>query len=317
MREPTTAKYRPLSMMLPELVRAINSLAQGQVGRFSKISAIEARMIGELGQYGELTMVSLVEIVGNDKSQVSHALKRLVTTKLVQRDGLRSPLRLTAAGKTIAQKLQAGARVHCESLLKGLNRSEQELFMAGISHLTHMATRLLEQEAELGRRPNKLSSRRISRVGPATLIGAMLPEVLPARLITLGTLLERSSFLAFKRMTGLANTESTVLAYIWEYAPVTAKHIAQLSGRTKARIERTAALLAEVNLIQRGKMHSSHDWVYDRGATGSDTYKKISAEIAKREKFLIHDFSARELNKFRALLQRVALNVSEMQAKLA
>jgi hypothetical protein len=75
-------------------------------------------------------------------------------------------------------------------------------------------------------------------------------------------------------------------------------------------------LLAELNLIHRGKTHSSHDWVYDRGATGSDTYKKISAEIAKREKFLIHGFSAQELNKFRALLQRVALNVSEMQAKL-
>jgi hypothetical protein len=154
-------------------------------------------------------------------------------------------------------------------------------------------------------------------VGSANVTGAMLPEVLPARLITLVTLLERSSFLAFKRMTGLANTESTVLAYVWEYAPVTAKFIAQLSGRPKARIERTAALLAELDLVHRGKTYSSHDWVYDRGATGSSIYNKISAEIGRREKFLIHDFSTQELNKFRALLQRVALNISEMQARLA
>lgn len=316
MLEPATAKSRPISVMLPELVRAVNSLAQGHIGRLLRLSSVEARMVGELGQYGELTMISLVEIVGSDKSQVSHALKRLVTTKLVQRDALRSPLRLTPTGKTIAQKLQAGARLHCKSLLKGLNRGDQELFMDGISHLTQMATRLLEQEAKLGRRPNKSGSRRISRVSLAPLAGAMLPELLPARLVTLGTLLQRSSFLAFKRMTGLANTESTVLAYVWDYAPVTARYIAQLSGRTTARIERTAALLAGLNLVHRGKTHSSHDWVYDRGAAGSDIYRKLSVEIGRREAFLIEDFSVGELNKFRALLQRIAGNVSEMQAKL-
>lgn len=314
-RMPAAENNRPVSMMLPELVRAVNSLAQGQVGRFANISAIEARMIGELGQYGELTMISLVEIVGNDKSQVSHALKRLLTTALVQRDALRAPLRLTATGRTIARKLQAGARAHCNSLLRGLKRREQETFMAGIAHLTNTATRLLEHEADLGRRTGKARSRRVSRVGPATLAGAMLPEVLPARLVSLGTLLERSSFLAFKRLTGLANTESTVLAYVWDYAPVTARRIAELSGRTRARIERTAALLADANLIHRGKSHSSHDWVYDRGATGSETYRKIAAEIARREEFLIAGLRTQKLNVFRALLRRVNLNVGDMQAQ--
>lgn len=315
MREPVTTKNRPISMMLPELMRAINALAQAYVEQFATIAPLEARMIGQLGHYGELTMISLVEIVGSDKSQVSHALKRLIAAKLVQRDALRSPLKLTATGKTVAQKLQAGARAHRESLLKGLNRGEQERFMVGISHLTEAATRLFDQEVNLGRRKSA-NPRRISRVGAASLSGAMPTELLPPRLVTLGTLLQRSSFLAFKRMTGLATTESTVLAYVWDHAPVSAQHIAQLSGRPKARIERTAALLSKVNLIHRGKTHSSHDWVYDRGATGSDIYKKISAEIDRREKFLIHDFSAQELNKFRTLLQRIAANVSEMQAKL-
>jgi DNA-binding MarR family transcriptional regulator len=316
MRKPAATNHRPISMMLPELVRAINSIAQGRIGQFSKISSLEARMIGELGQYGELTMISLVEIVGSDKSQVSHALKRLVAANLVRRDALRSPLKLTASGSTLAQKLQAGARAHCRLLLKGLSRTDQESFMAGISHLTQMAARLLEQEMSPGRRPDNANSGRISRFGPAVLSGAMLPEVLPARLVTLGTLLQRSSSLAFKRMTGLANTESTVLAYVWDHAPVTAKYIAQLSGRTRARIERTAALLAEANLIHRGKTHSSHDWIYERGATGSDSYKKISAEISRREEFLIRDLGVRELEKFRALLQKVAANVTEFRQNL-
>jgi DNA-binding MarR family transcriptional regulator len=142
----------------------------------------------------------------------------------------------------------------------------------------------------------------------------MLPEMLPARLVSLGTLLERSSFLAFRRLTGLANTESTVLAYVWDYAPVTSMRIAELSGRTRARIERTAALLADVNLIHRGKAQSSHDWVYDRGATGSGAYRKIAAEISRREAFLIDDLSARELNVFRVLLQRVTRNVGALQS---
>jgi hypothetical protein len=78
-----------------------------------------------------------------------------------------------------------------------------------------------------------------------------------------------------------------VLAYVWEYAPVTAKFIAQLSGRPKARIERIAALLAELNLIHRGKTYSSHDWVYDRGERALRLQEDIQRWPPR--KFLIHE----------------------------
>lgn len=273
-------------------------------------------MVAELSQYGELTMKSLVEAVGNDKSQVSRALNRLLTVKVVQRESLRSALSLTAAGKVIAQKLHAGSRYHYQKLVKGLNRGEQDSFMTGISHLTQVATRLLEDERRLEARHERADGRKddVSKLRPAFMSGAMLPEMLPARLIALATLLQRSSFLAFNRLTNLSNNESTVLAYVWQYAPITAKQLTQLTGRTKARIERTAAALAQFELVQRRKTPASHDWVFDRADAGSGAYTKLAAEINRREELLIQDFSAQELTKFRALLGRVVANASSIEA---
>jgi len=141
----------------------------------------------------------------------------------------------------------------------------------------------------------------------------MPPELMASyRLSALATLLQRSSFLAFKRLTGLSNNESIVLMHIWEYAPVQAKQISLLTGRPKVRIDRTAALLSQHELIQRGRSLSSHDWIYDRAETGSKTYNELSAELNQREKFLIQDLGPVELNKFRALLERVTQNANAM-----
>lgn len=312
-KEPAT--NRPISLVIPHIVSLLRSDAQTQVEDFfSKLSILDARMMSELLQYGELTMTSLVEIVGNDSAQVSRALKRLMAIKHIQRDTLRSPLRLSAGGKAIAQKMRAGGIQHAKALSKGLSREEQESFMTSISHLTQVAGRLLEQERQLdGGNGRPMTRSRYSRIGPALINGPMLPEMLSARLIALAIILQRSSFLAFKRLTDLSNNESMVLAYVWEYGPIAANSISQLTGRTKNRIERTAALLTQMQLIQRGKLPSSNDWVFDRVDAGSDAYKKLAAEIGRRERFLIHDFTPAELKRFRALLNRVATNAAAIR----
>jgi DNA-binding MarR family transcriptional regulator len=301
-----SAAYRPIGFLIPHIVLALRSALRAPAGEQGSLSALEARMIGELGQFGELTMTSLAEIVGNDKSQVSHALKRLLTAGIVQREAVRSGLRLTANGHRIVNRLQAGARRDCKVLLQGFSRTEQTQFMAGVSHLTQVATQLLEEEKQLEAGTQGRRRRRISKIGPATMSGAMLPEALPARLITLSTLLLRSSLLAFKRLTGLSNARSTVLVYVWEYAPVSAQRLSELTARTRKRIERDAAALEELELIRRGKSLSSHDWMYDRTEDGSKTYGKLAAEVARREQRLAQDFNSQELRRFRSLLERVA-----------
>lgn len=264
-------------------------------------------MVGELAQFGDLTMVSLIKIVGTDKSQVSRALKHLLATHVIQRESVRSALRLTARGQLIAQKLHAGAHEHCEALLRGFRGREPHDLMAGVSHLTELATRLLEEEQHLETEPPQ-RRRVVSRIGLAMMRGAMLPEMLPARLAALSTLLLRSSALAFKRLTGLSNAKSTLLAYIWEYAPLTSIRASELMARTRKRIQRDAAVLADLDFIHRHKPAFSGDWIYDRTIEGSDIYRKLAAEIARRERYLVHDFTAQELQRFVDLLHRVHEN---------
>jgi DNA-binding MarR family transcriptional regulator len=284
---------------------------QASTGKRPKLTEFEARMIGELGQLGALTMSSLTQILGNDKSQVSRALKRLMTARIIQREEVRSALRLTSHGQSIAQKLNSSAHAHCYLLLRGFRGQESHEIMVAISHLTRVATQLLRDEQRFAMTASRKPP--IFKIGPATMSGAMLPELLPARLVTLSTLLQRSSSLAFRRLTGLSNARSTLLSYIWEYAPVSALRASELTARSKKRIERDAAALESLNLIRRGKSLSSHDWFYDRTIDGSEAYARLSAEIGRREQYLLRDFSPQELRRFMTQLERIAENSRSIQ----
>lgn len=309
---------RLISLAVPQIVFTLRSVAQAEIAKNARVSELQARMIAELDYYGELTMTTLVQLISNDKSQVSRALKQLLARKIVRRETIRSPLSLTPLGKTISANLQAGARLHNKRLFKGSTAGEQVFFTTAISRLADIAGILLEKERKLDVKGKSdiAAAKKGFKIRVATVSEEMPPELMAShRLFALGTLLQRSSFLAFKRLQDLSNNESIVLAYIWEYAPVTSKHISLLTGRTKGRIDRTAALLAQLNLIQRARSLSSHDWIYDVAEAGSKIYKELFSELNRREQFLIQDFSRSELKKFRALLDRFAVNANSMLAQ--
>lgn len=306
---------RLISLTVPQIIFILRSAAQVEIAKTTKVSELQARMIAELENYGELTMTSLVQLISNDKSQVSRALSQLLTRKMVQRESIRSPLSLTPLGKTISANLQAGARLHNKRLFKGVTASEQTFFTTAVSRLADTAGILLEKERQLD--AEKEGEAMPSKSGLKLNVAAVSEEVRPEfmashRLSALGTLLQRSSFLAFKRLRDLSNKESMVLAYIWEYGPVTGKDLSLLTGRTKSRIDRTGALLAQLDLVQRTRSMSAHDWIYDTAESDSKIYKELFAELNRREKFLIQDFSPVELKKFRALLNTVAANANSM-----
>jgi DNA-binding MarR family transcriptional regulator len=316
MPEPVATTNRPISFLVPQIMLTMKSTLQTTMGSRSDLSGLEVRMIGELDEYGELTMTSLVEIVGNDKSQVSQALRRLLIRKIIRRDALRAPLSLTPQGKAISQKLAAGARHDYQALFKGFRRQEQDQFMSGLWSVTQAAAQLLDEERRLdAQHTTSNKPQRIYNNKFAALSGVMLPEMAPKRLVALATLLRRSSFLAFKRLTGLPNNASIVLVCVWDYAPVTAKHLSELTGRAKGRIERDAAQLTKLELIQRGKSLASHDWIFDRAEAASAACKKLAAEISRREQRLIQDFTEPEHKVFRSLLARAASNAAAMDAK--
>lgn len=274
-------------------------------------------MIAELEKYGELTMTGLVEIVGNDKSQVSRALKRLLASKLVIRDSIRSPLRLTQLGKTHFLKLGPASRRHNNELLKNLSAKEQAFFAESLTRLIEVAAQLLEQErkADAGDTTNKLG-RKNGNFARLSVPSHEIPPnlVVPSRLFALGTLLQRSAFLAFKRLTRLSNNECLVLTYIWEHAPVTSTNLTQIAGYAKDRTDRAVTALMRADLIQRAKSVFSHDWIYERAEAGSEIYKGSLAELERRERVLVQPFRVQDLKKFRSLLDRVAANVAAMPA---
>lgn len=308
---------RLISLVIPRIVFGLRSDAQEKIKGIAKMSELEARMIAELEKYGELTMSGLVEIVGNDKSQVSRALKRLLANKLVTRDSIRSPLSLTQLGKMYFLKLGPASRRHNSELLKNLSASEQAFFAKSLTRLIEVAAQMLEQErhADAGDTANKPGRKSGSFARLSTASHEIPPNlVVPSHLFALGKLLQRSAFLAFKRLTKLSNNECLVLTYIWEHAPVTSTHLTQIAGCAKDRTDRAVMALMRADLIRRAKSVFSHDWIYDRAEAGGEIYKDSLAELERRERILIQPFRVQDLKKFRSLLDRVVDNVAAMSA---
>lgn len=306
------------SFAVPQLAFLLRALARTDTPGQAGLTELESRIVIELQHYGELTMTSVVGLVGNDKSQVSRALTRLRAAKIVRREELRSPLALTSHGGNVAARMQAGGRRHNRLVLTGVEEGDQAFFMTVLSHFTRRAELLLQEERRLDADRTEdrgRKTRRVSKLEPPSMSGQMVPEIMLVRVVALATLLHRSSSLAFKRLASLSNTDSLVLAYAWEYSPISTQQISELAGRGKGQIERTAVALADLGLIERGKSLSSHDWILLRAESGSRTYEKLIAEVNRRESVMTQDLSSAELKRFWVIHERIAGNAMSALAR--
>lgn len=289
------------SILLPKIAGGLRRIARSSGGLATSLNELEARIVVELLLFGPLTMTSLVEILGNEKAQVSRTLAALLRAGLAGRESLRSAIVLTPAGDSMAREIVAKARDDTAQLLSDLSPQEAEALATALPHLWAAAYRLLAGEADLNARG---SGTALPRIDVSLMEQATEPGLLTLRIATVGTLLQRSFFLTCRRLTDLAARELATLTHVLEYRPISGKDLARLEGRPKAQVDRTALTLEGTGFLARRRALDSHDWIYDAGARDA-LGVPLQRELDRREAVLLEDLSPSHGKVIVSVLQRI------------
>jgi len=113
------------------------------------IVELDRRLLLTLNSAGPATPLALTATLGHDKAQLSRALKRLEQSGLIERTGLRGPVRLSRAGEKLNEKMMAIAAERNALLLEGIDAREADAFSKMVRRLTERAVALFAKERAL------------------------------------------------------------------------------------------------------------------------------------------------------------------------
>lgn len=297
---------RRVSLLLPEIASALRSVARRREGPVASLSELEARILVELHLFGPLTMTSLVEILGNEKSQVSRTLQALLAAGLVARDTVRSPFVPLAGGIALADAILTKAQEDAATMVGGVPEREQSRLVVLLPRLWAAACALLVAESE---HQDQKQGSDFARIDYRLMEHTTRIDLLPLRIATLGTLLHRSFFLACRRAAALAASETAVLTHIWGHAPVQGDELARLTGRPKPQTDRTAQALVQMGLVHRKRALDRHDWVYDLAPAGNDKSAVLKRELTCREEALLASLTPGEVSDLTRILEAILDNI--------
>src|SRR5690606_13533585 len=98
---------------------------------------------------GGLTLAAISMACGVDKAQVSRAIKRMGEVSLLSRGGIRSPIRLSATGRQLAERLLRQAELRNRELTFGISDDQLGTLSDVLDILLARAITLFEQERRL------------------------------------------------------------------------------------------------------------------------------------------------------------------------
>ena len=155
---PNDDRLAPITAMLSSrLIVLANLLKRGAILRYKRLaglSSVEFGLVASLGRRPPMSVVRLAEAVGMDKGQISRALARLVSRRLVSRavnprDNREVLVGLTPAGLAAHETIVAGACERNQRLLEQLSADEVVMLLAHVDRLTDTAARMLDAEKAL------------------------------------------------------------------------------------------------------------------------------------------------------------------------
>jgi DNA-binding MarR family transcriptional regulator len=115
------------------------------------LSLLECRMIGIIGDFGQLSFKRLCETANLDKSHASRLIERLIKRKLLHKvnnpsDQRSVMLGLTPAGRQSHRALHAAARALADKWLSVLSRDARKVFQESLVKLIEQIRAMSEEE---------------------------------------------------------------------------------------------------------------------------------------------------------------------------
>ena len=276
----------------------------------------------EMGKAHLITSTQIINLLGQEKSQLSRAVSRLVAEGLIRRPHLRGPLEPTAAGWCRLAEIDKIAEPRERRIVEGLDAPAVEFLSAAIERMTIPAIGLLhearqryaldtpDEEDDLYRAPMARAQRE------EALKNAVLPlerRYLLPPLIRLATLLSRSALLSFRHLGAISNFKWLALAVTAEQGPLPLLAVIEAVGRDKSQVGRAVKQLIEAGLITRSS--GRRDIVLSLTPAGQEIFTATAAEMRRRDARLLSGFSADEVTRLSAILASLQHSAELMLAE--
>lgn len=306
-REPTA-----IQSDLWQLLYKVRESAEMAYARELDLVELDRRILFLLQNAGPLVPAEISSAVGVDKAQVSRSVKRLLEIKMVEREQLRSPLRLTRKGQSHSERLLRLAELRNRELTFDIADGELEAFFAVIEKLLDQAVLLYDQERRLGQgvevvpfpRPGAAVESE-SRTGDRIVLDR---SRIISPLMTLSSYFSRSGSLTFKRLTGLSNFEAWVLNEIGMESPIDWNELVERLDRDHSQAGRTVNALVDRGLVLRQGKPGRRNGCFSPSAEGKRLYQVIQDASRQRSDFLLAPLSPDERERFLATFDKIRRN---------
>jgi DNA-binding MarR family transcriptional regulator len=316
----TAAKNRMFQGTLWVFLRNARDSADIAYSRSDHMSELDRRIMLLLRAQGDLTLAAVSTANGVDKAQISRAIKRLTEGGLVDRGGIRSPLRLSAAGRQLTDRLVRLAELRNRELTFGITDEQLVDLFGVIDLLLTRAMALYEQERKLTQAQDPMAEvdfsdhEKMNLPADRGAIPVDRSRILPP-LITLCSYMMRAHALAFKRKTGLSNFDTWVLVEVSRNPPVSWPQLVLALYRDQSQAGRTVKRLIEIGLVERGGKPGRRHGFFSPTPEGARISEIINAMSAKRSEYLFQGVEAGRLANFMAAFDILSRNAAVQLAR--
>ena len=297
-----------------QLLYKVRESAEMAYARELDLVELDRRILFLLHNIGPLVPAGISSAVGVDKAQVSRSVKRLLEIKMIEREQLRSPLKLTRKGREHSERLLRLADLRNRELTFDIGDDELERFFAVIEKLLDQAVVLYEQERELSQaqetrqypRPGAaIESESGSGNGDKIVLDR---SRIISPLMTLSSYFSRSGSLAFKRLTRLSSFEAWVLNEIGRDPPLAWNTLVERIDRDHSQAGRTVNALLERGLILREGKPGRRHGTFTPSDEGQKLFELIQDASRKRSTFLLAPLSQQERESFLSTFDKIRRN---------
>ncbi len=308
------AKHRMFQGSLWVFLRNARDSANIAFARADHIVELDRRILLLLQSQGDMTLAAVSTANGVDKAQVSRAIKRLSQVGFVQRSGIRSPLRLSASGRHLADRLVRLAELRNRELTFGIADDQLVDLFGVLEILLSRAMSLYDQERKLATAAQgkdaeiDFPDHDEHDVAPdAGRIPVDRSRILPP-FIALCSYMMRGGALGYKRKTGLSNFDTWVLVEVCRDPPISWPQLVLALYRDQSQAGRTVKRLMEIGLVERSGKPGRRHGFFAPTQEGERVAGIINGMAARRSEFLFQGIATPQLNNFMAAFDVLSRN---------
>lgn len=297
-----------------QLLRKVRESAELAYAREQYLIELDRRILFLLQDRGPMVPADVSSAVGVDKAQVSRSVKRLLELRLVEREQIRAPLRLTRDGERLGKRLMRMAELRNRELTIDISDEELSDFYDTIEILLDRAMALYEQERGLAQgaipcRAGRCSVPVRDRDPGGEKVTLDRSRVI-APLMTLSSYFSRSGSLAFKRLTGLSSFEAFVLSEIGMDPPIDWATLVSALARDHSQAGRTVNSLMQRGLIVREGKPGRRHGRFLPSPDGARLHSVIHEAGRQRSAFLLTPLVPEQRARFLATFDKIRRNAT-------